>query len=491
MDHENMKRKVAGTLKWNTIDKVASQVLYAVTGIVLARLLSQEDFGLIGAVLVFQSFASLFVDSGFSFALLQRKSPTATDYSSVFWFNLAMAVLIYAILWCCAPLIAAIFDNDQRLIPLSRVMFLSFILNASSIVQINVLMKQMDVKMVAISNTIALATSGVVGIWLAIAGYGAWAIVWQTITLGAVKSLVLWLHGHWRPTWQFSWPALRSFFSVGFGVMGTSALNILFQNIYSFFIGVRNGMVSLGYYTQAEKWSKMGIASLSQILNTSFLPALAQYQDSPAEFSAVAAKMHRLSAYLTFPAIGFLIVMSAPIFHILFGTKWDPAIILFQLLLVRGIFTILTALYNQYFIAVGRTRLMLAGEIVRDVLAIVALVLTLPYIDLSSATQLCYGVEIMLWGQIAASGIAWAAILVMAAAISYRKWWQFIIDLVPYVAQVAAIMCVISLVPRFTSSPWLQLACELTIGFGLYLALNAALGSKIQRDALQYLRKRS
>ena len=173
---DNIKLLTARTLKWNTIDKVLSQVLYAVTGIILANVVSKEEFGLVGSILIFQAFASLFVDSGFSFAIIQKKNPTDTDFSTVFYFNFAMSVEIYAVLWMAAPLIAEVFGSE-KLIPLSRVMFLTFIINATAVVQTNRLTKMMTVKMVAVSNTIGLVASGIVGVWLALAGYGAWAIV--------------------------------------------------------------------------------------------------------------------------------------------------------------------------------------------------------------------------------------------------------------------------------------------------------------------------
>ena len=130
-----MKLRVARTIKWNVIDRVSSQLLYAVTGIILARELTQDDFGLIGAVLIFQSFANLFVDGGFSSALIQKKAPTRLDYSTVMWFNIAMATTIYIIMYFCAPLVADCFEGDSRLIPLTRVMFLVSIINATSAVQ--------------------------------------------------------------------------------------------------------------------------------------------------------------------------------------------------------------------------------------------------------------------------------------------------------------------------------------------------------------------
>ena len=190
---DDLKLKTARTLKWNTFDRLSSQVLYAVTGIVLANLLTKQEFGLVGAIMVFQAFATLFVDSGFSNALIQRKSPTDTDYSTVFYFNVGVSVIIYAVLWLSAPLIDALFNAGGELIPLSRVMFLSFILNATAIVQTNRLMKQMNVRMIAVSNAAGLVVSGALGVWLALEGWGAWAIVWQSVTLSAVKSLILWL----------------------------------------------------------------------------------------------------------------------------------------------------------------------------------------------------------------------------------------------------------------------------------------------------------
>lgn len=148
-------------------------MLYAITGIVLARVLSTEEIGLVGAVAIFQAFASLVIDSGFSSALLQRKHPTRLDYSTVLWFNLFAALVIYGLLYMAAPWIASLFQNDARLVGLSRGMFVVLILNASAIVQVNRLMKRMDVRMVAVANTAGLFLGGMAGIWLAVEGYGA------------------------------------------------------------------------------------------------------------------------------------------------------------------------------------------------------------------------------------------------------------------------------------------------------------------------------
>lgn len=489
-DRRDLKLLTARSLKWNLIDRLSSQLLYGVTGIVLARLLSQDDFGLVGAVLVFQAFASLFVDSGFSAALIQRKSPTRLDYSTVLWFNLAMAVCAYVALWFAAPFIADWFQGDERLVPLSRVMFLSFIITATSIVQTNRLMKQMDVRMVAAANSAGLLAGAVVGIWLALSGYGAWAIVWQTIVVAGVKSAILWVTTGWLPLLSFSWGALRSFFSVGSGVMVTSFLNTLFQNIYSFFIGNRVGLAALGYYTQADKWSKMGVMSLVQTLTSSFLPVLSAVQDDVERFSRVAAKTNRFTGYVTLPAMGFLIVMATPVFHLLFGEKWDASIVLFQLLLLRGVFTVLTSLYNNYILALGRAKLIVYMEMLRDGVAFAALILTLPFIGMSQGGDPVYGIKILLWGQVAASAVTWIATLITAAPMSGRSFWMYLLDYLPYAVETVAVMGAMSAIALVTVDPLRLLVSQCCCAIVLYAGINYFVGSTIQRDAVAYISRR-
>jgi len=488
MGEPSLKSRTAGTLKWNAIDRVASQLLYAVTGVVLARILSPQDFGLVGAVLVFQAFASLLVDSGFYSALLQRKEPSQTDYSTVLWFNLAMAAALYSILYVCAPLIADCFGGDARIIPLSRVMFLGFIVNATSIVQVNRLMKRMDVRMVAVANTLGLVLGGVVGIALAMTGYGAWAIVWQALAAGAVKSIVLWTTQRWRPTRTFSWRSLRSFAGIGSRMMVTAFLNTIFLNIYSFLIGNRTGLVPLGYYTQADKWSKVGVLSLYQVVTSSFLPPLAAVQDEPERFRRLCGRMGRFTAYLTFPALTGMAVMAAPLFHVLFGTKWDAAVILFQILAVRGIFTVLTGLYTQYMLALGQARAIMWLEVLRDGAAIVALVLTFPYLSVGGTVT--GGVEIMLWGQLAASALTWLVTLAATARGTGIGIGRLLLDLAPYASLCFLAMPLMLLCTGVSVHPAVQLAAMCAVGGGIYLGVNAAMGSRVQREALGYLLRR-
>lgn len=471
-----LKLKTARTLKWNTIDKFSSQVLYAVTGIVLANVVSKAEFGLVGAILVFQAFASLFVDSGFSTALIQRKNPTETDYSTVFWFNLGMSVMLYAVLWLCAPWIDSIFHAEGQLIPLARVMFVTFIINATAIVQMNRLMKQMTVKMIAVSNVIGLVVSGIVGIWLALAGWGAWAIVWQSIVLATVKSAVLWLTSSWVPRMEFSIESLRSIFSVGAGVMASSFLNTIFMNIYSFIIGAHYNLVQLGNYSQADKWSKMGVMSLSQVFTASFLPILSAKQDEKREFARMLTKINRFTCYVTFFVMGLLLVSSTQIFHVFFDTKWDSAILMFQLLVVRGIFTVITSQYNNYIISCGASRKYVYSEIVKDVSTVIAIVVTIPL-----------GVTWLVAGQVFAGIVYYFYALYLVGKVTEFSRWSLVKDSLPYVALSVVALAPSVMLSWVISNAWILLATQLVVSGGLYLLLNWLMKSKIQADALGYV----
>ncbi len=416
-----LKSRTANTLKWNTIDRIATQVLYGLSGIVLANLLSKEDFGLVGVLAVFQAFAILFVDSGFGSALLQKKEPDNDDYSTVFWFNLSVSIAVYAILYFNAPLIARFF-NAPELTAMSRVMFLTFVLTGLGIVQTNRLMKRMDVKQIAIADLFALTVSALLGIALALAGFGAWAIVWQSVALAALKSGWLWLTGHWTPKAVFSSRSLRDIRNIGLSVFITQFFNTLFLNVYQFVIGKWYSLSQLGSYTQADKWSKMGSASLSQIFTSSFVPVLARVQDDIATFHRYMQRIDRFTALLTFPALSIIAACGGSIFHFLLGTKWDVAIPHFQILCIRGIGTVFISLYSNFMMALGHGRQLVAVEIVKDASTAIALL----------ATVFTMSLEALVWGQLAATLATWIAAGVIAASKTGYRALSLAKDLLPF-----------------------------------------------------------
>ena len=231
----------------------------------------------------------------------------------------------------------------------------------------------------------------------------------------------------------------------------------------------------------------MGITSISQVLTSSFLPALSAVQDSPERFRAMVSKMNRFTSYLLFPAMLGLMAMAKPIFHTLFGDKWDPSIILFQLLLLRGIFTVLNSLYNNYLLALGHGGAIVKLEIVRDVAAVIALAVTFPFMALTMPGDPVYGLRILLWGQIAATLLTWVASFIVTVRTTGVGPWRFITDMLPYFMQTILIIPLMLLVAMPIAAPWLKLTVMAITALTLYLGGNHLFHSKIQREVLQYI----
>ena len=487
MGDSALKSRTASTLKWNSIDRIATQVLYGVSGIFLANLLSKEDFGLVGVLAVFQAFAILFVDSGFGSALLQKKQPDEDDYSTVFWFNLAVSIAVYAVLFFCAPAIARFFGNVQ-LVAMSRVMFLTFVLTGLGIVQTNRMMKRMDVKQIAIADLIALSLSAAVGIWLALAGFGAWAIVWQSVALAAIKSAWLWLTGRWSPRLVFSRRSIRDIRHIGLSVFISQFFNTLFLNIYQFVIGKWYSLAQLGVYTQADKWSKMGSASLSQILTSSFVPLLAGVQDDRATFHRYMQRIDRFAALLAIPALTVLAACGGAVFHSLFGTKWDVAVPLFRLLCLRGIGVVFISLYSNFMMSLGKGREIVVVEIVKDATTAVALL----------ATVFSLSLDVLVWGQVAATAATWIASALLASRATGYPLSGFLRDLCPFVSAAAVAALAVWLVPvpagdlsaPFNLVSLASLAIEGVAGVVAVLLMLKLMGVPELKEFRSYLAKR-
>ena len=466
-----LKQRTAKTLKWNTIDRVATQVLYGLSGIVLANLLSKEDFGLVGVLAVFQAFAILFVDSGFGSALLQKKTPDDDDYSTVFWFNLMVSIAVYALLYVSAPAIAGFF-GDSRLTAMSRVMFLTFVLTGLGIIQTNRMMKQMDVKQIAIADLVALTSSGGIGIWLAFAGFGAWALVWQSVALAAVKSGWLWITGHWTPKAVFSRASLRDIRNIGLSVFISQFFNTLFLNIYQFVIGKWYSLSMLGTYNQADKWSKMGSASLTQILTSSFVPLLSRVQDDIATFHRYMRRIDRFTAMLSFPVLTCVAACGGSIFHFLFGTKWDLAIPLFQVLCIRGIGTVYVSLYSNFLMSLGHGRQIVTIEVVKDVSIAIALL----------ATVFTGSLDALVWGQLYATAATWLVSGIIVSRHTGYRIGNLAADLLPFAATAAVAALAIWLVP--TPAGNVESALNLTSLLSLAIGLAAGMAASVVMLAL-------
>lgn len=477
----NLNTRTAQTVRWTTADRLATQLLYAAVGVVLANILSKEDFGLIGALAIFQAFATILTDAGMGAALLQKKHPTPADWNTVFWLNLGLSTTFYIILWFSAPAIAQFFHNTTELIPLSRAIFLAFIINGLGIVQSTRLVKQMNVRNLALADIISLTVAGAAAIASALNGAGAWAMVWQSLTAASIKTLWLWLTGHWLPGHP-TLKALRSLWRLALSVLGSSALNTFFLHIYSLAIGAAYSMRSLGIYTQADKWAKMGSASLTQIITSTFVPLLAARQDDPQAFAQTANRLDRCTAFIALPALTGLAAVGTPLFHTLFGTKWDAAIPLFQILSLRGIPLVMNAMYNNFLLALGYGRTLLNIEIIKDLLTALALAITIWSHDLT----------LLVTGQAAASLLTWLAVIIITGRHTPLNASDLLRNLLPAAAatiiMAAAVLCLTHLLDNLLPY-WLQLLAAIATGAAVYLLAARTMHITGLNETLSLLRR--
>lgn len=475
---KTLKEKTVNALVWSTVDKTFSQIIYAIVGIILANTLFPEDFGLIGIITVFSAFLTVFVDSGFTVVLIQRKEITKEDYNTVFFFNLLVAIALYLLLFSLAPRLS-IWFGDARLTSLSRVMFLTVIIQAFGLVQSSILMRNMHMRAFAISNIIPLLVSGTLAVIMALSGYGPWALVAQALALATTRSILLWVQNSWRPRVQFDKTSFLSLYSAGKNVFLTSFTGTLFQNLYPLIIGIWYNMKELGYYVQADRWSKMGYTALGQALGQSLFPALSSIQDDPERMRRVFGKTNRTAAYLSFPFFLGLIVVATPLFHVLFGTKWDASIPLFQLLLIKGIFFVFTTLMTNYLLAQGRTRTIFHFELMKNGVIVLAILLTVRI-----------SIPALVVGQAIAGVAHYIIALVITSRITGYTIKQQLKDIFPYIVMGGVICLLLTFVPLITANPYLQLTLQIIFGILIYTGINKLLGSTIQQDIFNTIGKK-
>lgn len=475
---ETLKEKSISALIWSTFDKVFYQIIYIISGIVLANKLFPEDFGVVGIIAVFSAFITIFVDGGFNVALIQHKDTTNKDYHSVFSFNLFISISLYLLLFFLAPAISHYY-NDARLTSLSRVMFLTVIIQAFGLVHHSMLMREMKMKAVAMANLIPLLFAGTIAVILALLDFGVWALVIQSVVLALSRTLVLWIQNSWRPKLIFDRASLKKMYTTGKNIFLTSFTNTVFQNLYPLIIGSRYSIHQLGYYVQADKWSKTGYTSLVQALAQFLLPSLSSIQDDKERMKRVFGKTNRMTAYFSIPFFTALIVAAEPIFHIFFGTKWDTSIPLFQILLVKGIFFVLVTLQNNYMIAQGKTRIVLYTELIKNAIILIAIFLTV-------------GISIyaLVVGQAVAAIVQYFIGIFVTKHITQYGVRRQLLDILPYVVISTLMCCLLMIFPMIINNEFLLLGAQIVFGVLFYFMVNKVLHSTIQNDVIQLIKDR-
>lgn len=372
-----LKKKALKGVIWSGIDKAGVKAVAFIVSIIIARILSPSDYGVIGMILVFITIANIFIDSGMSQALVQRKNRTASDMSTAFFFNIAVAIICYLILFFTAPFIAS-FYQVAILIPILRILGLNIIISSFATVQRANLLVKLDFRTIAIVNLGGVIVSGFVGIGLAYKGYGVWALVCQQMASTLTSTLIFWIAGKWHPTAGFSKESFKILWNFGSKLLATGLVATIMREIYSVAIGKAYRSAELGYYTRAVQTSDMVAITTNDIINAVTFPILSSLQDDKTRMVEVYSRMLGMTAFFIFPIMTGLAVVASPFISVLLTDKWLPVVPLLQWLCFARMFTPISALNMNILNAIGRSDLFMKLDFSKLPLTILTMVITIP-----------------------------------------------------------------------------------------------------------------
>ena len=365
----SLKEKTISGIGWSFTDNFFNLGINFVIGVILARLLSPSEFGLIGMLAIFIAVSQSFVDSGFSQALIRKQDCSEKDYSTVFYYNLAVGIIIYLILFFSANAIANFFQ-EPKLVALVRVLSLSLIIKSVGIIQIAILTKRIDFKLKAKISIIASVLSGAVAIGMAYQGFGVWSLVFRTLLLNLFTIGLLWLWNSWRPKLVFSLDSFRELFGFGSKLMLAGLLNTIHENIYYLIIGRFFAPADLGFYKRAEEFKKLPSEKLNQIVSKVSYPVLSSVQDEQLKLKSGYKKIIKSTMFISFTSMIGLSVVAKPMVVTLIGEQWLPTVPFLQLMCFAGMLYPLHALNLNMLKVKGRSDLLLKLEIIKRVLSI-------------------------------------------------------------------------------------------------------------------------
>ena len=405
---------------WTALQKYSTMFISFISSIILARLLTPYDYGCIGMLSIFMVLAEAFIDGGFGAALIQKKRPSQEDYSTIFYWNLCMAVLMYAILFVAAPAIAR-FYKIPLLSNVLRVQGLVLFIYAFNIVQRNQLRKKLNFKVLSIVTVSTSFIALCITIAMAYKGFGVWSLVAQNLITAAIPAIVFWFYIKWRPIWTFSWKSFKELFGFGFYMFLTSILNTLGQQIQGLLIGKVYNPTTMGYYSKAHGFETLASNSVSSIMTQVTYPLFAEVQDDKLRMINMIKRITMTLSYFTFPIMFILILLAKPIFVLLFSEKWLPSVPYFQVLCLAGLANCLMSVNLQTISAIGKSKAMFIWTVVKRTVGISAIVVGL----------LLFGMKGLLGGVIINNYFSYLVNIGLVSKYVGYKWIRQLLDILP------------------------------------------------------------
>ncbi len=453
--------QVAKGVAWSAVEKVCSMLLQMVVSIVVARLLSPNDFGVMAILTFFTAVSLVVVDSGFSQILLRKEEPTNNDYKTVFVFNVAVSLALYLLFVALAPLLAQYYDLQivTKIIP---VLFLLLPLNAFGIIQNTKLSREFRFGLLSRINFASSLVAGIVAIVVAACGGGVWALVAQRLAVMAVKSALLWWRGDWRGEGAFVGSAMREMAPFSFRLMSTDIVAAIYNNVAQLFIGKIYSTSTLGYFNQAQKIKDLPVQSAVLSVQTVTYPAMAKIKDDVEKFAESFRKVLMINVFVLAPMVAGMSAVAEPLFRVLLGEKWLPTVPYFEIIAFAGVFYPLAMVAYNVLKVHSDGAIIFRLELLKKAIMTILLAVTIPH----STIAIAYGLVAMTFVEFVVN---------FAATRRYTSlsWWQMIRTLAPSLLLTFVMFVVVKVVGYYLVSlaPIWLLLTQITVGVLVYALL--------------------
>lgn len=477
-DNQSLKQKTAQGLFWGVLSSGGMQLLNLVIGIFLARLLSPEEYGIVGLLAIFTLIAGNLQESGFGVALINVKDIKHNDYNAVFWFNTAMSLLLYLILFLSAPAIAAFF-HQPCLTSLSRFIFLGLIFAAVGISPNAVLVRALKMKEKAIISLSALVISGTVGVVMAFRGFSYWSLATQQVLYNVVICIGRYSFAHWWPTLKVDFSPVKRMFSFSYKVLITAILGTISNNVLTVIFGRLFPVAEVGNYSQANKWNTMASSLVSGSVSQITQPVLVRVIDDQERMRRVFGKMLRFTAFMAFPAMFGLAMVANEFILLTIQDKWVNSIPLLRILCVGGAFLPLYTVYQNLFLSLGKSDIYMWLNIAQ-ILIVIATVLACHSLGFT-AMVIAFAAINVVWL------FAWQ---VFASRLIGYRLVTMMRDLLPFMIISMAVMVVTYWATSFIPQFGLLLVVRIVLAVALYALIMKLARARIFEECIGFLRSR-
>ncbi len=470
----SLKEKTVNGLLWSFLGDLARSGILFVSGVILARLLTPREFGLIGMTTIFIAVSQSIINSGFNQALIRKQDCTRADYSTVFYFNIAVSLCLYLLLYAAAGGIARFF-HEPPLEPIIRVLGLGILIGALGMVQQTQVTKEIDFKLLTRISMIAAAIAGILGIALASAGYGVWSLVVQTLTRATVELVLLWRWRTWRPALVFRWASFREMFAFGSRLLASGLIGTLHIHIFNLVIGRVFSAAALGYFTQAQTFRNLPSQRLTEVIQRVSYPVLATLQGDGPRLKAAYRRLLQSAMLVTFVLMLGMAASAESLILALVGEQWRPAIPYLRLLCLGGTFYPLHAINLNVFQVLGRSDLNLKLAVIKVSLAVPAV-----------AVGIFWGITGMIVTMIFVSLAGYVLTATWSSRFIGYGAAEQLRDILPSLALAAGMAVAVYAFGRLYPLPHpIQLAAQI----GLGAALTIGLGELTRLDSYRYLKR--